>query len=428
MTLKYEQERKTAVESKLVTNICVMDHWEAAGVPSLKDDQRKTKSLPGSRLLATYLLAEAGELDYNAEVSFTGPEDEADSSLDAALLAGIKDSVRVELDCQVCYALFYDGVTTPCGHTFCRVCLQRVLDHANHCPVCRRTLTIQPVSNRAATPTNDVLWNMTTTFWSDQLEVRRQAILREGFGEEDQEFDIPVFVCTLSFPSMPTFLHVFEPRYRLMIRRALEGDRTFGMVLYQNDSFVELGTLLRIVNIEFFPDGRSLLETIGVSRFRILRHGIVDGYTVAKIDRINDISIADEEDLEARETAAQSTTADTSSLAHAGGGAPAPPPSTSRFPRTRDDVDGLATQALMDFATDFVARMRARSVRWLTARILAIYGECPADPAVFPWWFARVLPLHEMERYRLLSTTSVRERLKICCGWIIEWETSESRW
>ena len=29
---------------------------------------------------------------------------------------------------------------------------------------------------------------------------------------------IPVFVCTMSFPNIPCPLHVFEPRYRLMIR------------------------------------------------------------------------------------------------------------------------------------------------------------------------------------------------------------------
>ena len=41
---------------------------------------------------------------------------------------------------------------------------------------------------------------------------------------------IPVFVCTLSFPNISCPLHVFEPRYRLMIRRCMEGGtREFGM-------------------------------------------------------------------------------------------------------------------------------------------------------------------------------------------------------
>merc|ERR1719411_2189350 len=43
-------------------------------------------------------------------------------------------------------------------------------------------------------------------------------------------YDVPIFVCTLSFPNISCPLHVFEPRYRLMIRRCMEvGTREFGM-------------------------------------------------------------------------------------------------------------------------------------------------------------------------------------------------------
>ena len=41
---------------------------------------------------------------------------------------------------------------------------------------------------------------------------------------------VPVFVCTTAFPGVPCPLYVFEPRYRLMVRRVVEsGTRTFGM-------------------------------------------------------------------------------------------------------------------------------------------------------------------------------------------------------
>jgi hypothetical protein len=91
-----------------------------------------------------------------------------------------------------------------------------------------------------------------------------------------------------------------------------------------------------------------------------------------------------------------------------------------------DDLASVPTAELMDFAVAFVTRMRERSVPWLTSRILAIYGECPNDPAVFPWWFASILPVKETEKHKLLSTSSVRQRLKMCCKWIIELESS--RW
>lgn len=41
---------------------------------------------------------------------------------------------------------------------------------------------------------------------------------------------VPVFVCTTAFPGVPCPLYVYEPRYRLMVRRSVEsGTRTFGM-------------------------------------------------------------------------------------------------------------------------------------------------------------------------------------------------------
>lgn len=43
---------------------------------------------------------------------------------------------------------------------------------------------------------------------------------------------VPIFVCTMAYPTVPCPLHVFEPRYRLMIRRCMEtGTRQFGMCI-----------------------------------------------------------------------------------------------------------------------------------------------------------------------------------------------------
>ena len=404
----------------LITHIMVKDYWETTGISSLREPESASRVFKGGRLLATYALAKAGNIKYEDEVTYVGSLADGQAATDSCVLGRVKRAARAEVDCQICYALFYDPVTTPCGHTFCRPCLQRVLDHAKYCPVCRRSLTIQPMVYSQDCPSNQILTKLISTFWSELLAERRQIAITEGLRDGRREYDIPVFVCTLSFPSMPTFLHVFEPRYRLMIRRALEGDRTFGMVL--GGSFMELGTLLRIVNVQFFPDGRSLLETVGTSRFRILERGILDGYVVARIQKVNDVSVAEEEALEAAETSGVETgNGDEGSCPSdcAGGcGSPA----RSRSPATREEVEMASTRDLMSLGEDFVRRMQAQSAPWLAARILAIYGECPNDPILFPWWLANVLPVRDSEKYRLLGTTTVRERLKMCCHWILEWE------
>lgn len=36
--------------------------------------------------------------------------------------------------------MFFEPVTTPCGHTFCKECLERCLDHRPNCPLCKQSL------------------------------------------------------------------------------------------------------------------------------------------------------------------------------------------------------------------------------------------------------------------------------------------------
>jgi hypothetical protein len=52
-----------------------------------------------------------------------------------------------------------------------------------------------------------------------------------GGGIDDGQQWLPIFATTLAFPGQLCPLHIFEPRYRLMMRRCIEaGDKRFGMV------------------------------------------------------------------------------------------------------------------------------------------------------------------------------------------------------
>lgn len=427
------QSKASALGSDVTTTVITQDAWAIAGVPSMNEGGDRSDAQKGGALVATWLLAEQGALQYDMDVTYSQqgrPSTKNLADFELGLLRKIQDSARTEMDCQICYSLFYDPLTTSCGHTFCRSCLHRILDHSQICPVCRRRLALNPLLNRVACPSNERLTSIINTFWIDELRVRKETLDAEQRGRH-QDFDVPLFVCTLSFPMMPTFLHIFEPRYRLMIRRAVASDRLFGMVLpkrpqYAGDAhFQELGTLLRIINVQYYPDGRSLIETIGISRFRVLEHGSLDGYAMGKITRIDDVSLEEEEAVEAREVSPPVSPSGDDNATTTNGTDPAASDNEnrSRVPETVEDVEIMSTQALLEYARDFVARMRAQSVPWLTERMLAIYGECPDDPAVFPWWLASMLPLRDIEKYRLLDTSSVRDRLKICCRWIVEWDT-----
>ena len=388
-------------------------HWKNV-IDSSLDVMPRARVLHGGRIVATYAFADMGELNYDSEVAYTpveGSDEDTLEALDVAVFEHLKEATKAELECHVCYALMLDPLTTSCGHTFCRKCVARILDHQNLCPICRRRLPMPP--GVQAEPSNKRISLILGSLVPDLVAQRMAAAAQEEAMNDDD--NIALFPCTLAYPLMPTFLHIFEPRYRLMIRRAIEtGDRKFGMTMYNHSHqpqgqlgqshFMQYGTLLHIERIEVFADGRSLIETKGVSRFRVLEHSMRDGYTVGRTQRIDDVSLSEEEALEARETAGT------------------PPAAEDAV----GQIDHMSTQRLLEKGLDFITKARARSENWIHARILAAYGQPPTDPAIFPYWLASVLPIHEDQKYLLLPTTSVRERLKITARWIQVLEAS--RW
>lgn len=60
-------------------------------------------------------------------------------------------------------------------------------------------------------------------------------------------------------------------------------------------TFQKCGTVLHIQSVEYTPDGRSLVTTVGERRFRVLDHRNEDGLTVAKIKFVQDEVIRPEE-------------------------------------------------------------------------------------------------------------------------------------
>lgn len=91
-------------------------------------------------------------------------------------------------------------------------------------------------------------------------------------------------------PSAGLPLHVFEPRYRALVRDCLAGDREMGVVLIERGSEVggddrrsAVGTVARIVDAAELPDGRWALVAVGTRRVRVQRWWPDDPYPVAEV-------------------------------------------------------------------------------------------------------------------------------------------------
>lgn len=55
--------------------------------------------------------------------------------------------------------------------------------------------------------------------------------------------------------------------------------------------FADYGCMLEILTLELLPDGRSYVDTVGGSRFRVLKRGQRDGYHTADIEYLEDLKV-----------------------------------------------------------------------------------------------------------------------------------------
>lgn len=110
------------------------------------------------------------------------------------------------------------------------------------------------------------------------------------FGDNSSRFDrstseqwtfameMPLFpLGVVLFPGMVLPLHIFEPRYREMIKVCVEERTPFGVVLIREGQEVggnatphPVGTAARITKLEKLPDGRMKILVRGTRRFRLL--------------------------------------------------------------------------------------------------------------------------------------------------------------
>jgi Lon protease-like protein len=88
------------------------------------------------------------------------------------------------------------------------------------------------------------------------------------------EKKIPLFpLDTVLFPGAPLPLHIFEPRYKDMVRDCQSGghDPVFGVVYARREGLAVIGCVARIVRtLKLYPDGRQDILTHGEQRCEIL--------------------------------------------------------------------------------------------------------------------------------------------------------------
>jgi Lon protease-like protein len=182
-------------------------------------------------------------------------------------------------------------------------------------------------------------------------------------------------------PGMVLPLHVFEPRYRVLMDHCLAGDREFGVALIQRGSEVgggdvraEAAVVARIVQADQAPDGRWGVLAVGTRRVRVERWLDDDPFPRAEVVDWPDSA----------------------------------------------PVDPVALTAGYDD--------RVRQVRRLLALLTELgqpaepLAEVSDDPSDGLWQLALLSPLGALDRYRLLTADGPDARLGLLGGLIDDLE------
>jgi Lon protease-like protein len=186
--------------------------------------------------------------------------------------------------------------------------------------------------------------------------------------------EIPLFeLSVVLFPHMPLPLHVFEERYRAMLRDCQERGVGFGVVAIREGEEVgggavahDVGTLAQIRRVETLDDGRANLLVTGATRFRVTRRITDRPYPAGEVEYLSD-SVGDE------------------TSAHR-----------------------LAAEVLPAF------KRYASSLQQLAARNLPAIEDLPDDPELLGYLVAAGLQVETAHKQRLLEADSAEERLRLC--------------
>ncbi len=121
-----------------------------------------------------------------------------------------------------------------------------------------------------------------------------------------EEKELPLFpLNAVLFPGGFLPLHIFEQRYRKMVKYCIRNESSFGIVMIKEGEEVgetvtpcKVGTAVDLVDVDRFPDGQMNIVTSGHSRFEILEINDELPYLVARVRMLDSLDAEPDTSLE----------------------------------------------------------------------------------------------------------------------------------
>jgi uncharacterized protein len=229
--------------------------------------------------------------------------------------------------------------------------------------------------------------------------------------------ELPLFpLNSVLCPGIALPLHVFEDRYRALVRHCIETTSPFGVVLIKRGrevgagaiSFSGIGTIAEIRDAGAFEDGRYDLLVVGTRRFEIRQVlSTRRPYLVADVE-ILDETIGDEDVAGSLSMQATRKFVSYLELLQPRAGETADEIDVRVEVEAADDEDDAdeADDGTPDEAADDEPRPRRRKV------------TIPDDPTVLSYLLSGILQVEAPRRQALLETPTTEARLRALLGLI----------
>ncbi|KAI9341210.1 PUA-like domain-containing protein [Obelidium mucronatum] len=296
------------------------------------------------------------------------------------------------IDCPLCLNPLCDPITLKCGHSACRVCLLDSFQSSTLCAICRtplpsfETLLVHPRNLILDTLISS--WLNGTDARTSLVQEREDCLNRHRLSTE---LTIPIFICTLAFIGTKQQFHIFEPRYRVMMKECIDNGTFFGVCIPKrsfnpfDEKYGIYGTACKIefsetlddpVDTSIGPLPRYFVLSKGQYRFKVTEPDCnisPEGLHYAKVVRVDD---ADPD---------QNSDSQYDALAYA-----------SNILKVRKNVKSMLER--ID-----PARLRV---------LIDAYGRMPEDPSLLSLWACQWIPVTMVKKYEIMSDLDPTARLK----------------
>jgi hypothetical protein len=149
------------------------------------------------------------------------------------------------LECSLCLSLICEPISTGCGHSFCRVCLVKSLRrHKKRCPSCREVCHIM-----AENAAENVMIKSMAMLLDQETYLARLEEAKQEKASWTTLYPIFYYNSTI-FPQNILSLHLFEPRYKLMMQRVVNTTNAFAYVPNFNNYHAQLGDIALVAKVK----------------------------------------------------------------------------------------------------------------------------------------------------------------------------------